>query len=171
MSSGKKTKAFSRVLLVIWLILLVWGVLFRFKVVPFSALLTGSSLNLVPFAGMFSSSAAVLLPQFFCCMAVFVPLGKLFTSLNKPKSVLGRVALGAAIGIALEAAQYVFGLGYSDITDVIAYALGTLLGVVIHVGTSKLMRARADMLYNVIILIIELMLIAFFVAQAITRLF
>lgn len=175
MAKRSNSKAFTRVVLVIYLIMLVWYWLFRLALTKtaFHEVFTLSyrGISLIPFAKLFIAPEYRLaaVREFLLNIAVFAPFGILLSNLRKPGSVLGRVAAGAAAGLVLEALQYLFAIGGSDITDVLAAALGTLLGVVIHAGTGKLMRSKPDTLFNVILLILELLIITGVIASVFLR--
>lgn len=68
-------------------------------------------------------------------VAFFVPLGWMLAMLLRPSQT---IAAAAAFSVAIEATQYVFALGRTDVTDVILNVLGAAIGV----GVARLMPRR-----------------------------
>ena len=68
---------------------------------------------------------------------MFIPLGLYLAilGLNCQKAVV----IGTALSIALEVLQYIFGVGASDITDVITNTLGTAVGAGTYASLSIIM--------------------------------
>jgi len=84
----------------------------------------GKAVNLVPGAGLGGAG----LISFCANAALFVPAG-IFASLSSRRRLLAFAALGLALPVVVESLQYYLSLNrISDINDVIANALGALLG-------------------------------------------
>lgn len=94
------------------------------------------SLGLIPFAQMWEG------PSWFGPLfdvagnvAFFVPVGVLLVvalhDRRRAHPVRDATLIGAALSLAIEVLQYVFALGHSDVTDLVAYTLGALVGAVI----------------------------------------
>ena len=65
---------------------------------------------------------------------LFVPLGVILPLLHDKITLKKCVAIGAALSLLAETAQYVFGMGISDIDDIITNTFGTFLGAGIYYG-------------------------------------
>lgn len=118
----------ERVVLGLYLLVLAWVVLLKLHTGDFGDLSGRRSLNLVPFArtgdlgGLGSSELAVN-------VLAFVPLGVLLHLAARRRS-LGRL-LVPVVGVALafEVIQLVFGIGTSDVTDLLTNTAGGLIGL------------------------------------------
>src|SRR5690554_396946 len=121
-------KIINPLLLLIYLLALVWLVIFKLSfdlsVLPD----VGSSLNLVPFANYSSENIRELIYNFLA----FVPLGLLVSASFKISRVFSRLFLVFVTSFVFETIQYVYGIGVSDITDLISNTAGGLLGILIY---------------------------------------
>jgi glycopeptide antibiotics resistance protein len=126
-------KRSARVLFVVYSAILVWLVLFKFSVHISSVLhYDKRSVNFVPFSNR-SGSLAEEVDN----VLVFIPFG-LLLSISFRRLTLGSkllVVVGASV--AAEGIQYIFAIGATDITDVIANTLGGLTGIVAYDLSSK----------------------------------
>lgn len=68
---------------------------------------------------------------------VFVPFGLLLSATLKRARFLQKLALIFAFSLAAEIIQYVFAIGRTDITDVIANTSGGLFGLALYYVTHK----------------------------------
>ncbi|WP_227425054.1 VanZ family protein [Pengzhenrongella sicca] len=128
-----------RRLFVVYLVLLVWAVLWKFEA-PW-AIQTGERIvKLVPFvaAGGAGASAPV---EVAVNVLLFMPFG---LSLGLLTSWPRRRAVGtmAAASIALEFTQYVLAVGSSDLTDVIANTAGGVVGLGLFALAHRRLQAR-----------------------------
>lgn len=71
-------------------------------------------------------------------LAFFVPLGLLLAVSVRRTRLLPLVAAGALFSMLLEAFQYVFAIGITDVTDVIANTSGVLVGLLLYLGLRPL---------------------------------
>jgi glycopeptide antibiotics resistance protein len=94
------------------------------------------SLNLIPFATisdyLFSGSAAVkrlAIGNVIGNVVAFVPLGGFLPLLRRKTGIWTNLLIVVCASVAVEIIQGVFGLGASDIDDVILNTLGGLIGI------------------------------------------
>lgn len=132
---------------VIWAVFVLYVVLLL-KLLLFSRP-PGSehSLNLIPFATishyLFSDSAEVkrfAIGNVLGNIVAFVPLGAYLPVLRRRIGILTNLLIVACASVAVEIVQGVFGLGASDIDDVILNTLGGLVGILFFTLLRVLLR-------------------------------
>lgn len=124
--------------------ILLYSVMILYLVILFALLFQkkriGSfqSINLIPFrtiSGYLFSEDIILrsfaLSNLLGNVVIFVPCGIYITLLNRNKSVIVNTSIIALLSALVEAAQFVFKVGASDIDDVILNALGGFAGVIL----------------------------------------
>lgn len=65
-------------------------------------------------------------------IVLFIPLGLYLQIFMRNKKILNCVVLVFAVSLCVEAVQYIFGLGSTDIDDIILNVFGGLLGIFIY---------------------------------------
>ena len=122
-------KPLSRTLLILYLLILVWLILFKFSLDIASVLdHQVRSLNLTPFADLSGSN----LREAILNLVVFIPLG-LLSGLNfKRSSIWRKLALVLLFSLGAELVQFILAIGTTDITDVITNTSGGLLGLMLY---------------------------------------
>lgn len=108
------------------------------------------SLNLIPFATivhyMFSDSAATTRFAFANVVGnvlIFLPLGVFLAFAWSGATVARRMMVIVLSSVVVEIVQGLFGLGASDIDDVILNSLGGLLGILAFLLLRAILRARS----------------------------
>ncbi len=133
----------------------VWAVFvlylgFLLKMLLFSRPLGSEhSLNLIPFASIsdyvFRGSAVV---QRFAAVNVignivaFVPLGAYLPLVRRKTGIWTNLLVVVSVSVTVEIIQGVFGLGVSDIDDVMLNTLGGLIGILFLTLLRRLLRRR-----------------------------
>lgn len=101
----------------------------------------GGSINLTVFANLISVIRRGGAYYFFRLLlgniAAFIPLGAYLAYRTKMR-VISVVLIGAAVSIAIEALQFVFDVGVTEIDDVILNTAGTLIGAAVIRGINSL---------------------------------
>ena len=87
------------------------------------------SINLIPFGAMLKLNGAPSYNEVIYNALVFVPLGIFISMLRKKKSFVHLIAPLILISLLFEVTQYIFALGASDITDLMANTFGGIAGV------------------------------------------
>jgi len=130
-----KTISLSKVVFVIYLLVLLWLVLFKLSADPLSVLLHYKirSLNLIPFAYI---TRAHLDETLFNIVA-FIPLGILLNVRYKRTDFWRKLVYIGAFSIVIEITQFIFAIGRTDINDVITNTLGGLIGLLMYRLASK----------------------------------
>jgi glycopeptide antibiotics resistance protein len=140
---------------VCYLLVLLWLVLFKSSsdIISVLADYQTRSVNLVPFA--YYSLGDVVLN-----VLAFVPLGLLLGVNLKRVGFWPKFAFVCGLTAAVETAQFIFAIGSSDITDVIANSFGGLLGLALHKAGDRYVDTKK--LDWFLVVVIAAALIAFF---------
>jgi len=119
-------KSLARLLFAVYLVVLAWLILFKFSVHVDSWLhYDKRSLNFEPFSNASGSPW-----QSVANVVIFIPFGLLLSVNYKRMDFWRRLIIVLGASMAAETIQYVFGIGVTDITDVITNTLGGLIGVI-----------------------------------------
>jgi glycopeptide antibiotics resistance protein len=153
-------KILSRGLLVLYLLILIWLVLFKFSF-NISAVLDHQrrSLNLIPFAAPSLVNGAVNFGEIIDNCIVFIPFGLLLSVNFKKIGFFHKLAYIAVFSLAAESIQFIFAIGATDITDLITNTFGGFLGLKLYgLGNKYINNEKLD---KVIISIGTLLLVLF----------
>lgn len=160
---SKTQKTLNAAVLVLYLLLLSWGILFKFGSPVFE--LTHSwriPINLVPFGAPLENTRLAAQEMLFN-FAAFLPMGLLVSAL----AGRGRPGLSALVGflvsVLYEALQYLLAVGSADVTDVILNTLGALAGAGAYFLLKAIFKGRTDRVITLAGLIIGLISAAFIV--------
>ena len=126
-------KMLSRGLLVLYLVILIWLVLFKFKFNISSVLdYQHRSLNLIPFAAPSIVDGKTNIREIIYNGVFFIPLGLLLSVNFRKTRLLSRLSFIFAFSLTAELIQYIFAIGATDITDLIMNTLGGFLGLKLY---------------------------------------
>ncbi|MFC5338405.1 VanZ family protein [Leucobacter denitrificans] len=139
--AGNTRKTTAWVVLALYLAFLCWILLLKMHVTDFGDLAGRRSLNLVPF-GASGEMGGLGSREILLNVLAFVPLGMLVYLVAARRGVWLWVPL-IGTAVAFEVTQFVFGIGASDITDVITNTAGGLLGLGAGWLGVRLLGARA----------------------------
>jgi glycopeptide antibiotics resistance protein len=121
------SRTIEYVALAVYILVLVWIVLLKLHTDDFGDLVGRRSLNLVPFGG--TASGGLGSSELAVNVLVFIPLGVLVYLAARERN-LARVFLPiVGLSLTFEIVQYIFGIGASDITDIITNSAGGLIGI------------------------------------------
>ena len=150
-------KILSRTVLTYYLLVLLWLLLFKFSSHPLSVLSSYQtrSLNLIPFANTTLSN----LHQIVYNIIALVPLGLLLGVNLKETKFWRKLIYIFALSVAVEITQYIFAIGRSDITDVIANTVGGLIGLLLYASVMK--HVESEKLDRIIVVVVAVLLIMF----------
>lgn len=131
-------KTFSKVVLALYLLLLLWLVLFKFSYDVSSVLhIQIRNLNLIPFADPDQTSLENHLKEIISNVIVFVPFGLLLAVNLKQTNVWRKLIIVFIFSLTAEILQYILAIGKTDITDVITNTFGGFIGLVLYGFCSK----------------------------------
>lgn len=159
-----KRKTVGYIGFALYIVLLVWLVIFKLEPRFWTLPQTGRTINLIPFAASMMQNGGISLSEIAYNALFFVPLGLYLSLLDITKKAWQGILVCALISIAFEALQYAFGIGASDITDVIMNTLGTAVGILV----GSRLKAKADAVC-LVLLIAELTLLAGYIALIILQ--
>ena len=161
-------KRVSKGLLVVYLMILIWFVLFKLRL-SIPSLLAGSNrtLNLIPFAAPAIKDGRINYGEMIMNCVIFIPFGLLLSSSFKNVGFLSKLGLIFAFSFLMELLQYIFGIGATDITDLITNTLGGFIGLQLYDLNNKFISSknldRAIIIIGILLLLASLFLRFFFV--------
>lgn len=127
--------------LIFYILFVLWNILFKY-VSPLELFSTdryfSRTLNLIPFNDILNGYYNKL--DIFGNIILFIPLGIYINIIMKNNKALKNIYIKAlkniyiivVISLLLETIQYIFGIGASDITDIITNTIGGILGIFIY---------------------------------------
>ena len=154
-----KSKKLTCGLFILYFAVLVWIVLFKFRL-PFvhDQLPHLRGINLIPFAGTRITNGTTDFKEVIDNVIIFVPFGVLICTLWQKKSLLKYVSLVLLVSLSFEILQFVFAIGASDITDLIANTLGGTIGAGAYFILYKILGEKTNLIINILSLIFAVIL-------------
>lgn len=136
-------KILSKVLLIIYLVVLTWLILFKLTL-NFAAPLghNSRSLNLIPFGAPAMVNGKVGYGEMILNAVIFIPFGLLLRVNFKELSLKTTVLLIVGYSLIVELIQYIFGIGSSDITDLLLNCIGGCIGLLLYHLSARLITTK-----------------------------
>ena len=136
-------KIFSKGMLTLYLLIIIWLVLFKFSFHISSKLnVHHRSLNLIPFAAPSIIDGKINYGEMVYNCIFFIPLGLLLSVNFKNAGFLSKLVFIMVFSVTLELIQYIFAIGATDITDVITNTIGGFLGLILYSVSSNYINAE-----------------------------
>jgi glycopeptide antibiotics resistance protein len=159
-------KIIPKGLLVIYVVILIWLILFKFSH-HISPILDHQqrSLNLIPFGAPKIVNGRISLGEAVYNFLFFVPLGLLLGVNFKKSGFLPKLYFVLLFSLTAELIQYIFAIGATDITDLITNTAGGFLGLKLYSVSKRFIAVKK--LDNVIITISTLLLLSFLLLEAV----
>lgn len=150
-----QVKSLSKILLVVYLLVLLWLVLFKFSFDIISILQRHQirSLNLIPFKGQLKDMAYNFV--------VFIPFGLLLSITFKKVASWQRLSTILAFSVAIELIQFALAIGVTDITDVMMNTLGGLFGLLGYGFCKKYVDSKR--IDHILTMVCTLLIVAFLI--------
>ena len=124
-----KKSNYSSYLVTIYLILVVWILLFKMSSFnEIQNLDIHRTINLIPF--YIHPESGINRADIIRNFLVFIPLGIYFMMMNY--NFFKAVLYGAAISIGIEILQFLFGIGVTDINDMMTNTAGAFVGIIFY---------------------------------------
>lgn len=151
----KKT---THILFTIYLFLIIWIILFKLSV-SIEQLPHFRSFNLIPF--YYPNETTYQIKEVLENMIIFIPFGLYLKTLNINSE--RTVFLGFLLSLSLELSQYIFGIGASDITDLITNTIGVLVGVGLYYLLKKIFKETTNKIILALATITTILIISLIV--------
>ena len=126
----KKEQKITTGLLVIYLLILTWIILFKMQVTT-EMLPSIRNINLIPYRQSVIVNGRIDFSEILNNAIAFIPVGVYVAMLKPEWSFIKKALPSAGISLIYEVLQYIFGIGATDITDVINNTIGGIVGVCI----------------------------------------
>jgi len=148
MQSKKLTKG----LLIVYLLALTWIIVFKLQF-SFEGLDRLRGVNLIPFHGSVIANGTISFGEIYNNVFAFIPFGILLCALQQDTSFLKKAVQIFLTSLFFEMVQFVFAIGASDITDLIANTLGGMIGMGAFLILSKIFNEKVNKFVNIVSLI------------------
>ena len=154
----KKKLNLINILYIIYCVLLIWIILFKlsFTISDILNLIKPRTINFIPF--YYPYEVKFNLKEVIENFIIFIPVGIYLKMLNKSNKQV--MLYGFIFSLILEISQFIFGLGATDITDIITNTAGTILGLLGYLILVKLFKNR-EKINNVLKIIALIVTILF----------
>jgi glycopeptide antibiotics resistance protein len=141
-----------------WIILLKTGLSFAFLGIriSFVSMDIKRSINLIPFGGMLILNGLPDYNEIILNGLAFVPFGILLCMLRKKKSFANLIAPIILTSLLFEVIEYIFAIGASDITDVMANTIGGIVGIGIFSILHKMCKENVYKVINTVALVLAI---------------
>src|SRR5690242_19605255 len=123
----------SKALLVLYLIILIWVVFFKLRL-SLTSVFEGNqrSVNFVQFGAPAIINGETSYGEMVLNCLFFIPFGLLLSVNFKRVRFLAQFLFIVVFSLAVELIQYIFAMGATDVTDLIANAAGGLAGLLLY---------------------------------------
>jgi len=133
-------------LFIIYVLALIWLILFKLQF-SFDQIDRVRVINMIPLHHSVFS-------EVYNNVRIFVPLGIFICMLKSNWSFVKKLFTILGFTLAFEIIQFVFAIGRSDITDILANTLGGTIGIVIYEIVFKILKHRTNKLINIFALVL-----------------
>ena len=147
-----KSKKITLGLLIFYLVVLTWIIVFKMQFAFSGDLPELRSINLIPFGGSLIVNGEISFSEIIKNALAFIPFGILISVLWDQKTFIKKLLPIILTSFIFETLQFIFGIGASDITDIISNSIGGAIGIAITVGISKIFKN------NWVLLVLQLQL-------------
>lgn len=148
-------KKLTFVLFIIYLAALIWLVLFKlhfsFDQIDRVRVINMIPLNMYDFSDVYNN------------IRIFVPLGIYICMLKSKWSFMKKLIPMIGLTLAFEMIQFVFAIGRSDITDILANTLGGAIGIAIYELLFKILKHRTNKILNLCALVLTACVMIFII--------
>lgn len=147
-----QSKKLAKVLLAVYLLVLTWIIVFKLQF-NYGNLDHLRGINLIPFKGSVIVNGVISFGEIYNNIFAFIPFGILVCASSEKKSLLKKIAPIFFTSLVFEIVQFVFAIGASDITDLIANTFGGIIGIGIFYIFSKIFKEKVYVVINIISLV------------------
>lgn len=154
------SKKITLSLLIMYLLVLTWIIVFKLQF-SFSGLPAIRNINLIPFGESVIVNGKISFTELIQNVIVFIPFGILISVLRDKETFIKKIIPIVLTSLLFEVLQFIFGIGASDITDVINNSLGGVIGIAIAFGISKMFKNSWKKIINIVSIIFAVILVLF----------
>lgn len=122
------SKKMTQILFSVYLIILTWIILFKFSF-SLAELPQLRNINLLPFSQSVITNGQLDTTEIFYNLLVFVPVSMYLFFLKKNWRPWQIIGFSFALSLSYEILQYLFGIGATDITDLLMNTAGGVIGL------------------------------------------
>ena len=133
----------------IYMVLLTWIILFKMAT-SLEGLPRIRSVNLVPFGESVIVNGRVDVSEIWNNLLAFVPVGIYLGMLGGARGFWKKAGIVLGISLGYEVLQFVFGIGASDVTDLLMNTLGGVVGIGGYVLLERLLKGKTVLVLNVL---------------------
>ncbi len=142
----QRYKKVGQCLFVIYLVALIWILLFKFSI-SINDLVDqfnnqSRSINLIPFNGSVKINDTIDLSEIINNIIIFIPFGGLLGIIDKRSSFLKKMLFIFTFSLFIEVSQFIFGLGATDVTDILTNVVGGVVGLFIYYLLNKIFKTE-----------------------------
>lgn len=143
------SKRITSILFLIYFIVLTWIILFKMSF-TLTDLPHLRGVNLIPFAQSVIVNGKMDVTEIVQNMIAFIPFGVYMCMMREKAGFFGKVAPAACVSLIYEILQFVFAIGATDITDLIANTLGGIAGCFIYTVFLKVLGKKTNKVLNIL---------------------
>ena len=163
------SKKITLSLLIMYLLVLTWIIVFKLQF-SFSGLPAIRNINLIPFGESVIVNGKISFTEMIINGIVFIPFGILISVLRDKETFIKKIIPIVLTSLLFEVLQFIFGIGASDITDVINNSLGGVIGIAIAFGISKIFKNSWKKIINIVSIIFAVILVLFILVLVLANL-
>lgn len=127
----EKERRITNGLAIIYFVILTWIIVFKMQF-SFENLPKIRNINLVPFGQSVIVNGKVDFGEMIDNAIIFIPVGLYINMLKKDWKFSKKIGIIVGISFIFEMLQFIFGIGATDITDIINNTVGGFLGLGIY---------------------------------------
>ena len=155
-----QSKKITKGLLIVYLLALTWIIIFKLQF-SFKDIDHLRSVNLIPFRGSVIVNGTISFGEIYNNVFAFIPFGILLCALQQEKPFLKKFIPIFLTSLFFETVQFVFAIGASDITDLLANTLGGVIGMGVFFILTKIFKAKVNKVVNIFSVIGAIILVMF----------
>lgn len=137
----KHQNLITKILFVVYLILLAWIILMKTEF-SFDQIYRMRSTNFVPFEGTAVYNNRLDYQEIYLNVLVFFPFGIYLSMLKPDWSFIQKFIPIFLVRLSFESLQYIFAIGVTDITDLLGNTLGGIIGILFYLTIHQLFKCK-----------------------------
>ncbi|MBM6750016.1 VanZ family protein [Mediterraneibacter glycyrrhizinilyticus] len=145
-------KNVTKILFVVYIILLIWIILFKLSF-SFQSIDRIRGINLIPFAGSVVANGEIDMDEIINNALIFVPFGIYLSTLFPKWKAVKKELVILGFSILIEVLQYILSVGATDVTDIIMNGVGAGIGIMLYSICIRMFKSKANFIINIFALI------------------